>query len=162
MTSIPFDLPTLHNHYSYFTINNKQIPILYRFVWFISPKKKWISRFWFSVRLKSDVYYPYIAFDLIIDELNSYCSSWQTKNKLPLLTMTLNERIFYKNLLPSKEFSSSSKLILCSIIDQFLQLIELLKQSKNEQNTSFACFKFDIAQGSVKQIDMFNSEATAK
>jgi len=99
---------------------------------------------------------------LIIDELNAYCSSWQTKNKLPLLTMTLNERIFYKNLLPSKEFSSSSKLILCSIIDQFLQLIELLKQSKAEQDTSFACFKFDIEQGSVKQIDMFNCEATAK
>lgn len=33
MTSLPFDLPTLRNHYSHFTINNKQIPVLYRFVY---------------------------------------------------------------------------------------------------------------------------------
>jgi hypothetical protein len=30
-SSPPCDLPTLRNHYSYFTMNNKQIPILYRF-----------------------------------------------------------------------------------------------------------------------------------
>lgn len=76
--------------------------------------------------------------------------------------MTLNERLFYKSLYPTKEFTSSSKLILCSIIDQFLQLIDLLKQSKTDRETRFACLKFDIEQGSVKQIDMLNSETTAQ
>ena len=32
MSALPFDLPTLRHHYGYFTINDKQIPILYRLI----------------------------------------------------------------------------------------------------------------------------------
>lgn len=82
--------------------------------------------------------------------------------------MTINERVLYKTLYPNKDFTSTSKLILCSIIDQFLQLIDFLKQSKNsstienKEKNFFARFTIDIEHGSVKEIDILNSEATAK
>jgi hypothetical protein len=81
--------------------------------------------------------------------------------------MTINERLLYKTLYPNKDFSSSSKLILCSIIDQFLQLIDFLKNSKtlskeNNQQKFFARFTIDIEYDSIKEIDIFNSEATTK
>jgi hypothetical protein len=82
--------------------------------------------------------------------------------------MTINERLLYKNLYPNKDFSSSSKLILCSLIDQFLQLIQFLKDSKtspsteNDQQKFFARFKIDIEYGSIREIDIINSEATTK
>ncbi|CAF1192862.1 unnamed protein product [Adineta steineri] len=148
MTSVPFDLPTLRNHYGHFAINNKQIPILYR--------------------LKSGVYYPYIAFDLVVNELNTYCSTWNSSKKLPLLPMTINEIQLYKTLYPKKDFSLSSKLILCSLIDQYLQLLQLLQDSKtsttteNIQEKFFARFTIDIDYGSIREIDIINSEATTK
>jgi hypothetical protein len=81
--------------------------------------------------------------------------------------MTINERLLYKNLYPTKDFSSSSKLILCSIIDQFLQLIKFLKDSKissteNNQQKFFARFTIDIEYGTIREIDILNSEATTK
>jgi hypothetical protein len=81
--------------------------------------------------------------------------------------MTINERLLYKNLYSKKEFSSSSKLILCSLIDQFLQLIDFLKDSKsisteNMNQKFFARFIIDIEHGSIREIDLFNSEATTK
>jgi hypothetical protein len=81
--------------------------------------------------------------------------------------MTINERLLYKNLYSKKEFSSSSKLILCSLIDQFLQLIDFLKDSKststeNTDKKSFARFIIDIEHGSIREIDLLNSEATTK
>lgn len=82
--------------------------------------------------------------------------------------MTINERLLYKNLYPNKDFTSSSKLILCSIIDQFLQLAQFLKESKNaltienKNETFFAQFTIDIEHGSVPEIDIINAEATAK
>ncbi|CAF0771593.1 unnamed protein product [Rotaria sordida] len=147
MTSQPFDLPTLRNHYSFYTINNKQIPILYR--------------------LKSGIYYPYIAFELVVHELDTHCSTWNSSKKLPLSPMTMNERILYKTLYPNKDFSSSSKLILCSIIDQFVQLINFLKNTKissteNEERKHFASFKIDVKYGTIQEIDILNSEATTK
>jgi hypothetical protein len=116
-------------------------------------------------RLKSGIYYPYIAFELIVDELDGQCSTWNTTKKLPLSPMTINERLLYKNLYPKKDFSSSSKLILCSIIDQFFQLINLLKTSKissteNDQQKFFARFTIDIQCGTIREIDILNSEAT--
>jgi hypothetical protein len=81
--------------------------------------------------------------------------------------MTINERLLYKSLYPNKDFSSSSKLILCSIIDQFLQLIDLLKNSKissteNHPEKFFARFIVDIQYGTIREIDIINSEATKK
>ncbi|CAF5144159.1 unnamed protein product, partial [Rotaria sp. Silwood1] len=147
MTSPPFDLPTIRNHYNFYTINNKQIPVLYR--------------------LKSGIYYPYIAFELVVHELDTHCSTWNSPKKLPLLPMTMNERLLYKTLYPNKDFSLSSKLILCSIIDQFLQLVNLLKTIKtsskeNNEQKLFARFKIDITHGSIHEIDILNSEATTK
>lgn len=118
-------------------------------------------------RLKSGIYYPYIAFELVADEFDTYCSSWTTSNNLPLSSLTLNERLFYKNLCPKKDFSVSSKLILCSIVDQFLQLIDFLKDSKNNsseitEEKSFARFIIDIQYGSIPEVDLLNSEATTK
>jgi hypothetical protein len=114
--------------------------------------------------LKSGIYYPYIAFELIVDELNNSCSTWNTSKKLPLSSMTINERLLYKTLQPNKDFSSSSKLILCSIVDQFLQLIEFLKASSTENHKPkmFARFTIDIQCGSIREIDIMNSEATTK
>jgi len=122
----------------------------------------------FINRLKSGIYYPYIAFELVVDELDAHCSTWNSSKKLPVSPMTINERLLYKNLYPNKDFSSSSKLILCSLIDQFLQLIQFLKDSKtspsteNDQQKFFAHFKIDIEYGSIREIDIINSEATTK
>ena len=123
--------------------------------------------FLFVDRLKSGIYYPYIAFELVADELDTYCSAWNTSKNLPLSTLTLNERLFYKTLCPKTEFSTSSKLILCAIIDQFLQLIDFLKDSKANSNetldqTSFARFTIDIQYGSIPEVDLLNLEATTK
>lgn len=123
--------------------------------------------FIFLNRLKSGIYYPYIAFELVVSELDIYCATWNTSKKLPLSPLTINERLLYKNLYPKKDFSVSSKLILCSIIDQFLQLIDFLKDSKttSTQNTGrkcFARFTIDIEYGSIPEIDLLNSEATTK
>jgi hypothetical protein len=81
--------------------------------------------------------------------------------------MTINERVLYKNLCPNIDFTSSSKLILCSLIDQFLQLIDFLKTSKTsltetDQQKFFARFTIDIEYGSIREIDILNSEATSK
>ncbi|CAF3702430.1 unnamed protein product [Rotaria socialis] len=147
MNSPPVDLPTLRNHYNYYTIKNKHIPILYR--------------------VKSNIYYPYIAFELVVDELDAHCSTWSSSKNLPLSPMTINERILYKNLYPEKDFTSSSKLILCSIIDQFLQLVNFLKRIKtssteHDKRKVFAHFKIDINYGTIQEIDILNSEATTK
>lgn len=121
----------------------------------------------FVHRLKSGTYYPYIAFELIAGEFDTYCSGWTTSNNLPLSSLTLNERLFYKHLCPKKDFSASSKLILCSIVDQFLQLIDFLKDSKKNSiettdEKSFARFIIDIQYGSIPEVDLLNSEATTK
>ncbi|UJR29084.1 hypothetical protein I4U23_010298 [Adineta vaga] len=148
MTTLPMDLPTLRNHYTYFKINNKQIPSLYR--------------------LKSGIYYPYVAFELITDELNDFCSTWTSSKKLPLLPMTINERLIYKNFYPKREFTSSSTIILCSFIDQFLQLIDYLKntQLSTKENQykekHFGRFSIDTEHGSIREIDILNSEITTK
>lgn len=81
--------------------------------------------------------------------------------------MTINERLLYKRLCPDKDFTSLSKLILCSIIDQFLQLVNILKSIKatskeNDQNKSFARFKMDIRLGTIHEIDILNSEETTR
>ena len=162
MTSIPFDLPTLRKHFSYFTINNKKIPILYRFVHLIL-----LLTFIIIHRLKSGVYYPYIAFELVVDELDAQCITWNSSKKLPLLSMTLNERLFYKYLCPNQDFLPSSKLILCSIIYQFIQLIKFLKSMKistkeNNQENEYVRFTIDNEYGSIQELDIFNSYATTK
>lgn len=166
MTSSPFDLPTLRHHYGFFTINDKQIPILYRFISKIIHLHLELIFFYLN-RLKSGIYYPYIAYELVADDLDNYCSTWNTSKNLPLSPLTLNERLFYKTLCPKKDFSNSSKLILCAIIDQFLQLIDVLKDSKanpNETNDRkfFARFSIDIQYGSIPEVDLLNLEATTK
>ncbi|CAF0959619.1 unnamed protein product [Adineta ricciae] len=162
MTSVSFDLPTLRNHYTYFTINNKHIPAIYRYVVLLVFH---CDRFISTNRLKSGIYYPYVAFDLVTDQLNDFCSTWTSSSKLPLLPMTINETLFYKNFYPKRDFSSS-KVILCSFIDQFLQLINFLKDSqqsdKENQHQQHARFSIDVQHGSTREIDILNSEATTR
>ncbi len=81
--------------------------------------------------------------------------------------MTINERSLYQNLCSKKEFSPSSKLILCSFIDQILQLMDFLKDFKptsteNIDRKSFARFIIDVEHGSIRELDLLTSEATTK
>ena len=164
MTSVSFDLPTLRNHYTYFTINNQHIPAIYRYVILLVFH---CDRSTSTNRLKSGIYYPYVAFDLVTDQSNVLCSTWTSSNKLPLLPMTVNETLFYKNFYPKRDFSSS-KIILCAFIDQFLELIDFLKDSQQSdkenqhQRRTFARFSIDVQRGPTQEIDILNSEATTR
>jgi len=96
--------------------------------------------------------------------LIEFSSTWSLTTKLPLLSMTFNERMLYKSLCPHLDLSSSSQMISCSLIDQFLQLVEHLKQMKVSSNTESMVgrFQIDFHSGSIREIDLFNSIVTTK
>ncbi|UJR29086.1 hypothetical protein I4U23_010300 [Adineta vaga] len=132
---------SLHRfHYQYI----KQIPAIYR--------------------LKCGIYYPYIAFELITDELNDFYSTWISSKKLPLLPMTINERLIYRNIF----ITIISTIVLCSFIDQFRQLIDFLQdsQSSNKENQNrqkyFARFSIGVKHESIRDINILNSEVRTK
>lgn len=102
-----------------------------------------------------------------MNELDASCSTWKPATKLPLLSMTMNERQLYKKIYPNGDFSSSSNLILCSIIDQLLELIHVFKNTKqlstrNPEVNICARFTIDSKHGSIQEIDILNSEATTQ
>ena len=81
--------------------------------------------------------------------------------------MTSNEQTLYRNLCPEVDFSSTSKLILCALVDQYLQLIDLLKEASNkslghDQEKFAARFLIDSECGCVKDIDLRSAEETKK
>ena len=84
------------------------------------------------------------------------------------MPMTLNEQVLYKHLCPEVDFSSTSKLILCALVDQYLQLIDLLQEANaksvgdDEQETFAARFLIDSKCGCVQDIDLRSSEETKK
>lgn len=66
------------------------------------------------------------------------------------------------------KFPETSKLILCSLIDQYLQLVDFLKENIaknvdfNDGSKNFARFRIDVDRDVIHEIDISNSEATAK
>lgn len=117
-----------------------------------------------SRRYKSGIYYPYVAFDLVFGDLIEHSSTWNCPEKVPLLSMTLNERTLYKTLCPDLELSSSSQLISCSLVDQFLQLVDHLAQMKDSSQTDrvFGRLPIDLQSGSIREIDLLHSTITTK
>ena len=76
--------------------------------------------------------------------------------------MTMNERALYQRLCPTVDFSTACELLLCSIVDQFLQLVDFLKETAPSSDKHFARFTIDIDFGAIPEIDICNSRATAK